>query len=216
MAFHGSLQGTDGVDLGDDDLSTHAAEGSGAALTHVAITTNNSDLARNHDIGGTLDAVEQGFAATVEVVEFGLRDAVVHVDGREEQFASIGHFIETVNACGGLFGDSFEVFDDFVEDTRLLFGNPFEQVFDDLHFVVVARSLDPLVAVFHFIAFVDKQSHVATVINDELWAFVLREHDGLPGAIPVFFQRLAFPGKHRRAGGCDGGGGVVLSRENVA
>ncbi len=216
VAFHGGLEGADGVDLGDDDLGTHAAEGSGAAFADIAVTADDADFAGDHDVGGALDAIEEGFAAAVEVVELGLGDAVVDVDGREEQFACAGHFIETVDAGGGFFGDAFEVFDDLMEDAGLFDGDVFEEVFDDLHFVVVGGSLDPLVAVFHFVAFVDEEGDVATVIDDELRAFVAWEDDGLPGAPPVFFEGLAFPGKDGGAGGRDGGGGVVLGGEDVA
>jgi hypothetical protein len=62
---------------------------------------------------------------------------------------------------------------------------------------------DPLVAVLHFVALVDEEGHVATVIDDELRAFFTGEDDGLPGAPPVFFERLALPGKDGRAGGGD-------------
>ncbi len=83
-AFHGGLKGAHGVDFGHDDLRAHATEGEGAAFTHIAIAADHADFAGDHDVGGTLDAVEEGFAAAVEVVELGLRDAVVHVDGGEE------------------------------------------------------------------------------------------------------------------------------------
>ena len=216
VAFHGGLEGADGVDLGDDDLGTHAAKGSGAAFADIAVTADDADFAGDHDVGGAFDAVEEGFAAAVEVVELGLGDAVVDVDGREEQFACAGHFIEAVHAGGGFFGDAFEVFDDLVEDAGLFDGDVFEEVFDDLHFVVVRGGLDPLVAVLHFVALVDEEGDVAAVIDDELGAFVAWEDDGLPSAPPVFFEGLTFPGKDGGAGGGDGGGGVVLGGEDVA
>src|SRR5690606_28859252 len=62
ITFHGGLQGTDGVDLGHQHRRAHAAEGLGAALAHIAIAQYHADLARDHHIGGALDAVEQGFA----------------------------------------------------------------------------------------------------------------------------------------------------------
>ena len=36
------------------------------------------------------------------------------------------------------------------------------------------------------------------------------------GVVPVLLERLALVGEHRRAAGGDGGGGVVLGREDVA
>ena len=121
-----------------------------------------------------------------------------------------------MHAGGGLFGDALQIFDDRVEDAGLLLGDVFEEVLDDLHFVVVGGSLDPLVAVFHFVALVDEEGHVATVIDDELRAFFTGEDDGLPSAPPVFFECFALPGKDGRARGGDASGGVVLGGENVA
>ena len=52
------------------------------------------------------------------------------------------------------------------------FATRFEQGLDDGHFVVVAGRVDPVVAVFQFVAFVDEQRGVAAVVHDELRAFV--------------------------------------------
>ena len=48
------------------------------------------------------------FAAAIEVVELRLGDAVVDVDGREQQLASFCHLVEAVDARGGLFGDALD------------------------------------------------------------------------------------------------------------
>jgi hypothetical protein len=57
------------------------------ALADVAVAADHGDLAGDHHVGGALDAVDQRFAAAVEVVELGLGDRVVDVDGREQQLA---------------------------------------------------------------------------------------------------------------------------------
>ena len=121
-----------------------------------------------------------------------------------------------MHAGGGLFGDALQVLHDLVEDTGLFLGDVLQEILDDLHLVVVRGRIDPLVAVFHFVALMNEEGHVATVIDDELRAFVAGEHDGLPGAPPVFFERFALPGKDGRAGGGDASCGVVLGGENVA
>jgi hypothetical protein len=41
----------------------------GRALADVAVAGNDGDLAGDHHVGGALDAVDQRFAAAVEVVE---------------------------------------------------------------------------------------------------------------------------------------------------
>ena len=71
-AFHGGLQGVDGVDLGDDHARAHAAQRVRRALAHVAVAADHRDLAGHHDVGGALDAVGQRFAAAVEIVELAI------------------------------------------------------------------------------------------------------------------------------------------------
>ena len=77
VAFHRGLQGADRVDLGDPDLGRKGAQGLGRALANIAVAGDDGDLAGDHDVGGTLDAVDQRFAAAVEVVELGLGDGIV-------------------------------------------------------------------------------------------------------------------------------------------
>jgi hypothetical protein len=77
----------------------------GAALAHVAVAADHHDLAGHHDVRGPLDAVGQGFTATVQVVEFGLGDRVVDVEGRKKQLAALGQLVKPMDAGGGLFGN---------------------------------------------------------------------------------------------------------------
>ena len=87
VAFHRGLQGVDGIDLRDDDASAEAAQRSRRALAHVAVAADARDLARDHDVRGALDAVDERFAAAVEVVELRLGHRVVDVDGGNQQLA---------------------------------------------------------------------------------------------------------------------------------
>ena len=119
-AFHGGLQGTDRIDLGHHNLSTLALEGLSTALADVAVTADHGNLAGDHHVGGTLDAVDQGLAATVEVVELGLGHRVVDVDGGDQQLAFLGHLVEAVDTGGGFFGHTLPLLDDFMEDAGLL------------------------------------------------------------------------------------------------
>jgi hypothetical protein len=47
-----------------------APEARGRALADIAVTAHHRELAGEHYVGGTLDAVDQALAAAVEVVEF--------------------------------------------------------------------------------------------------------------------------------------------------
>src|SRR6202030_4238267 len=85
-----------------------------------------------------------------------------------------------------------------------------QQIFDDLLFLVGGFGFRPIAAFFELVAFVNEQSGVAAVINDELRAFAVRMRQRLVSAPPVFFQRFAFPREYRYARFRDRGGGVVL------
>ncbi|KUI61723.1 hypothetical protein VP1G_11265 [Cytospora mali] len=109
VASHGGLEGVDGVDLSNEDTGTHAVKGLGATLTDITETSNDSDLASNHDVGGTLDTVNERLTAAVKVVKLGLGDGVVDVDGGDEQLAVLEHAVQVVNTGGGLLGDTVAV-----------------------------------------------------------------------------------------------------------
>lgn len=105
-AGHGSLESVDGVDLGHEDASTHTVQSLGATLANITEAGDDGDLAGNHDIGSTLDAVDKRLTAAVEVVELGLGDGVVDVDGGDEQLALLEHAVQVVDAGGGLLGNA--------------------------------------------------------------------------------------------------------------
>ena len=106
VALDGSLEGVDGVNLGDQDAGTHAVQGGGAALANVTVAGNDGDLTGDHHVGGTLDTVDQRLLAAVQVVELGLGDGVVDVDGGDEQLAVLEHAVEVVHTGGGLLGQT--------------------------------------------------------------------------------------------------------------
>merc|ERR1712216_514145 len=54
-ALHAGLKGADGVALGDHHTCTCTAHSSSTALTNIAVATDQSALATNHDIGRTHD-----------------------------------------------------------------------------------------------------------------------------------------------------------------
>jgi hypothetical protein len=102
VAGDGGLESVDGVDLSDDDTGTHAVESLGTTLADITETGDDGDLAGNHDIGGTLDAVDERLTAAVQVVELGLGDGVVDVDGGDEEALALEHAVQVVDTGGGL------------------------------------------------------------------------------------------------------------------
>ncbi len=187
------------------------------ALADIAIAADDGDLAGHHDVGGALDAVDQRLAAAVEVVELGLGDGVVDVDGGDEELALLEHLVEAVNAGGGLFGNAAPVAGDLVPALRVFGLDALEESLDDLFLVRALGAFDPGgVAVLELEAFVDEEGDVATVVDDELRAGAVLVAQRLIGAPPVLFEGLALPGEDGNAGGGNRGGGVVLGGEDVA
>src|SRR5690606_25632822 len=56
VAVHGGLQRTDGVDLAHDDPRTLAAQSLSGTLSDVTVADDESGLAAEEDIGGTVDS----------------------------------------------------------------------------------------------------------------------------------------------------------------
>ena len=106
VTLDGSLEGVDGVDLSDNDTGTHGVESLGTTLADITVTGNDSDLTSDHDIGGTLDTIDEGLTAAVKVVELGLGDTVVHVNGRNLELVVLEHLVQVVDTGGGLLRDT--------------------------------------------------------------------------------------------------------------
>ncbi len=68
-SFHRGLQRIDGIDLGDDDPGTKAAQAVRAAFSHVAIAANHGRLARDHHAQCSFQPVGQRLPAAVKIVE---------------------------------------------------------------------------------------------------------------------------------------------------
>lgn len=144
-ALDGSLESVDRVNLSDKDTGTHAVKSLGAALADITITSDNADLSGNHDIGGTLDTVDERLAAAVQVVELGLGDGVVDVDGGDEELALLEHPVEVVDTSGGLLGETVAA----LELIRVLGVDEGSQITtvieDEVELLAIAKGLELLI-----------------------------------------------------------------------
>ena len=215
VAFHGRLEGADGVDLGDPHLGGEGAQGLGAALAHVAVAADDGDLAGHHHVGGALDGVHQRLAAAVEVVELALGDAVVDVDGGELELAPLGHLVEAVDARGGLLGDALDggellLVPAGLGGVALLDGG-------EEHALLLAGRACPAPTGSSSALAPRWTSRVASPPSSRIMlARALGELEDAVGEVPVLREALALVGEDGDAGGGDGGRGVVLGREDVA
>lgn len=79
------------------------------AFTDVSETSNNGDLSGKHNISGTLDTIDQRFAASVVVIEFGLCDGIVDVDRGNLEFTITEHLVQVVDTGGGLLRQTTDI-----------------------------------------------------------------------------------------------------------
>ena len=93
VTFHRRLQSTNWVDFCNNHTCTLSAERLCATFTNVAIAADNGNLASQHHVGGTHNAVGERVAATIQVVEFRFCNRVVHVDGWERKNALFCHLV---------------------------------------------------------------------------------------------------------------------------
>ncbi len=216
IAFHRRLQRADRIDFGDHHAAAGLAQRSGRALADVAEARDHRDLAGHHHVGAAADAVDQRFAAAIEIVELRLGDAVVDVDGGPQQLALLLHLVEPVHAGGGLFGDAADV--------------------------LGVLSYQPGCSVRRFLIAANRTSSSSLVgcssnavspcsARRPRWISIVasppssRIMFGVPPSahskirccvVPVILQALALDGEDRRAGRGDRGGGVILRRIDVA
>ena len=217
IAFHGGLQGADGVDLGDEHAGAEAAHGLGAALAHIAVTADHDDLAGNHDVSGTLDAVGQGLAAAVKVVEFGLGHGVIDVDGREKQFFGGFELIQPVDAGGGFLGNAADMGGYVVPVVGILCVAVLQAGQDDGLFLAGSGLVEQGGIILAVAALVNEQGGVTAIVHDEVRSFAIRPGLRHFGAPPVVLEAFTLPREDfgHPVGG-DGRGGVILGGEDVA
>jgi hypothetical protein len=124
ITFHGSLESIDRINFGNDDTRTESTESSSTTLTDITVTSNNGNLTGNHNISGTLDTIDKRFTTTVKVIELGLGNGVVDVDGRELELTVLEHLVQVVDTSGGFFRETL----DTREQVRVLFVNNVGQI----------------------------------------------------------------------------------------
>jgi hypothetical protein len=163
--------------------------------------------------------------ATIQVIELGLGNRVIDVDGREEQLTLLGHNVKSVHTSGGLLRDTNHALSQSVPLARALGELTGKESQDNLELSVVGGVRVRKRAILGILllsldTLVDEESHVSTVIDDEVTSVslsILRPGDGVEGALPVLLKSLTLPGEHgSRAITGNGSGGMILGGEDVA
>ena len=197
-AFHGSLQGANWINFGDNHASAKPFHALSATFSHVAITANHYHFASHHHIRAPLDAIGQTFAATIKIVKFAFGHRIVHIDRWKQQSALLKHLIKPMHARGGFFRNSFKLFEHLAPKLWILFVNP-GQYFQQFFFIFTLASQTFFEQFWIFFSFHAKMQHqggVAAIIHNQIRSQAAFKFESLLGAPPVFFQRFAFPSKH--------------------
>ena len=170
IAIHGGLESADGIDFSDDHASTLAFKRGSATLTDVTKATNDGNFAGDHDISGTEETIDQRMTATINVVKLALSDRVVDVDGREQEFIALHHFVETLDTSGGFLRNSLDVRDDCLPLFGIVLLNHLQHFVDNGDFFVATIVFQNGRILLGEITTVDQQSCISSVIYQKLGA----------------------------------------------
>jgi len=216
IASHSSLKGTDGIDFSNDHTATLTTKRFSAALAHITITTDASNLATEHNISSTLDTIDKRVTATINVIKLALGNSIVDIDCREEKLTLLGKLVETVDTSGSLLRNTTDLRKNLVEITRLLLLDALKDSVKATKFLAALVVIKHLGLVLSPIATVDHESSITTIINNQLRAKHLAPVDCIPGAFPVFRESLTLPSKNRGTTRSNSSSSVILSGEDVA
>ena len=221
-ALHARLQRANGVNLCDQHAGACTPHSKSAALAHISIACHKRALATDHHVRGTHDAVRQGVAAAVHVVEFRLSHTIVDVDGWEQQLTLGSHLTKTVHTRSGLLTDTLAL----GRHARVLRLVRRDGVLQQLQDALVLRvggagwvwqAAILCVLLLELLALVHQQCGITSVIHELVAAIRTWHCHHLLRAPPVLWQGLALPGKHCGCAGLGNGSrSVVLRAEDVA
>jgi len=220
-AFHESLKGTDGINLGHDDTSTSLLHCSSTTLANITISSHNSHLSSNHNIGSPHETIRERVTAPIQVVKLALGDRVIDINSREEKSPIRLHLIEPLNSSGGFLRNPNET----LLHLAVPGGIGLQPISDDgkhdlklgvVGGVGVGEFAGLLIELLGLDAFVDEKGSVTTVVDDEVGSTTGAPVEGALGAPPVLLEGLTLPGEDGGTVAGNSGGGVVLGGEDVA
>lgn len=92
-ALHASLKGTDWVTFSDVDSSTAAFESFSTSFSDISETADQDSFSSDHHISGSVDTINDGVLASVDVIELGFGDTVVNIDAGAKKFSFFFKFV---------------------------------------------------------------------------------------------------------------------------
>jgi len=74
ITLHTGLKGTNGVNFSDIDSSPTSSHGLSTSFSNISETTNENLLSADHNISSSVDTVNKGVLAAINVIEFRFSD----------------------------------------------------------------------------------------------------------------------------------------------
>jgi len=221
VSFHACLKSTHGVDFSDIDSTSGSLESAGTAFSDITVSTDDSLLTGDHNVGGSHDTIRERVSATIDVVELALGDRVVDIDGRADELSLLSELVESLDTGGGFFGDTDEVLGE-VSESLAVFRDDASQELQEGFFIFtggggwVGESAVLFVLFFPLGTVEDEHSGITTIIDDGSWARAVWEDEGLESAPPVLIEGLTLPGEDSDVVLSDGSSSLILSGVDVA
>ena len=222
-SLHASLESADWVTLGNNNSGSAGFHSGGASFSDISISEDDNLFTSNHDVSGSHNTIWKRVSASIDIIELRLGDAIIDIDGLDQEFSLERHLIESVDTGGGLLGDTLKVgshlgpflgktsLETFLDESHHL--NELEVI--ELGWVWELSSLGEVSLGLD--SLMDEESGITTIIDKDIWTIAVGPREHPVGKVPVFLEGLSFPCEHI-GGLCfdNGGSGVVLGGVDVA
>ena len=222
-SLHAGLESANWIALRDNNSGSAGFHGGGASFSDITVSEDHNLLSSDHYIGGSHKTIRKGVSASINIIELGLGDTVVNVNGLDQKLTLGGHLVKSVYTSGGLLGDTLKVgshlgpflgkssLETFLDDSHNLLELEvveFGWIWELSNLGELSLGLDTLV---------DEEGSITTIINENIWTIAVGPGEHLVGAIPVLLEGLSFPCENLGGLGLnDSSSGVVLSGVDVA
>merc|ERR1719330_445897 len=169
----------------------------------TSVPAHQCTLAADHHICGSHDSIRQRVSAAINVVKLGLRDAVVHVDGREKQLSLCCHLPQPVYPCGRLFANALALGCHASVLRWVSRDGVLQQLQDALELGIVGTARIGKRLVFgifclELLALVDEQRRITAIIHQLVAAISTWHSHHLLRAPPVLWESLTLPRENSR------------------
>lgn len=108
VTLHAGLERTDWIAFSDNNTCSTSFHSLGTSLTNITKSADDDLLSGDHDISSAHETIRKGVSASINIVKLLFGDAVIDVDGFDEEFTSFGHLFKSEDTSGSFLRDTME------------------------------------------------------------------------------------------------------------